>query len=61
MLSGTVKKEIVASLLAPLMEVVRTTMTCESVAMVIKALIWMQSPQEIFAKVKMYIELLFRI
>lgn len=44
-------KETIASLLASLMEVVRTTVACECVyvrAMVIKALIWMQSPHESF-------------
>lgn len=37
------------------MEVVRTTVACECVyvrAMVIKALIWMQSPQETFAELE---------
>ncbi|XP_031487548.1 uncharacterized protein LOC116255737 isoform X2 [Nymphaea colorata] len=41
--------ETIASLLASLMEIVRTTVACECVyvrAMVIKALIWMQSPDE---------------
>ncbi|CAN6454241.1 unnamed protein product [Victoria cruziana] len=41
--------ETVASLLASLLEIVRTTVACECVyvrAMVIKALIWMQSPDE---------------
>ncbi|KAL7092502.1 hypothetical protein ACP275_12G168100 [Erythranthe tilingii] len=44
-------KDTVASLLASLMEVVRTTVACECVyvrAMVIKALIWMQSPHDSF-------------
>ncbi|KAB1212014.1 hypothetical protein CJ030_MR5G025398 [Morella rubra] len=44
-------KETIAGLLASLMEVVRTTVACECVyvrAMVIKALIWMQSPHESF-------------
>ncbi|XP_075509599.1 uncharacterized protein LOC142546012 [Primulina tabacum] len=44
-------KDTIASLLASLMEVVRTTVACECVyvrAMVIKALIWMQSPHESF-------------
>ncbi|XP_073043882.1 uncharacterized protein [Primulina eburnea] len=44
-------KDTIASLLASLMEVVRTTIACECVyvrAMVIKALIWMQSPHESF-------------
>ncbi|XP_058109282.1 uncharacterized protein LOC131252645 isoform X2 [Magnolia sinica] len=49
--NGTGGKDTVASLLASLMEVVRTTVACECVyvrAMVIKALIWMQSPHESF-------------
>lgn len=49
--SGTSNKDTVAGLLASLMEVVRTTVACECVyvrAMVIKALIWMQSPYESF-------------
>ncbi|KAJ4830799.1 hypothetical protein Tsubulata_016935 [Turnera subulata] len=44
-------KDTIASLLASLMEVVRTTVACECVyvrAMVIKALIWMQLPHESF-------------
>ncbi|KAI4371226.1 hypothetical protein MLD38_019488 [Melastoma candidum] len=44
-------RDTIASLLASLMEVVRTTVACECVyvrAMVIKALIWMQSPHESF-------------
>ncbi|KAI3513565.1 hypothetical protein L1887_20901 [Cichorium endivia] len=48
-------KDTVPSLLASLMEVVRTTVACECVyvrAMVIKALIWMQSPQETFAELE---------
>ncbi|CAN0901327.1 TSET complex member tstB [Linum grandiflorum] len=47
--SSTGSKETIASLLASLMEVVRTTVACECVyvrAMVIKALIWMQLPYE---------------
>lgn len=47
--NGTGSKDTIASLLASLMEVVRTTVACECVyvrAMVIKALIWMQSPHE---------------
>ncbi|KAK4373116.1 hypothetical protein RND71_008500 [Anisodus tanguticus] len=47
----TAVKDTIASLLASLMEVVRTTVACECVyvrAMVIKALIWMQSPHESF-------------
>ncbi|XP_052198815.1 uncharacterized protein LOC127805978 [Diospyros lotus] len=49
--TGTGSKDTIASLLASLMEVVRTTVACECVyvrAMVIKALIWMQSPHESF-------------
>ncbi|KAI3447278.1 hypothetical protein Pfo_003943 [Paulownia fortunei] len=49
--SGMGPKDTIASLLASLMEVVRTTVACECVyvrAMVIKALIWMQSPHESF-------------
>ncbi|KAG6386921.1 hypothetical protein SASPL_152101 [Salvia splendens] len=49
--SGIGSKDTIASLLASLMEVVRTTVACECVyvrAMVIKALIWMQSPYESF-------------
>lgn len=48
-------KDTIASLLASLMEVVRTTVACECVyvrAMVIKALIWMQSPYESFDELK---------
>ncbi|KAF6137352.1 hypothetical protein GIB67_036389 [Kingdonia uniflora] len=48
-------KETIASLLASLMEVVRTTVACECVyvrAMVIKALIWMQSPHESFEELE---------
>ncbi|KAI4311803.1 hypothetical protein MLD38_036669 [Melastoma candidum] len=48
---GAGTKDTVASLLASLMEVVRTTVACECVyvrAMVIKAPIWMQSPHESF-------------
>ncbi|KVH98642.1 Armadillo-type fold [Cynara cardunculus var. scolymus] len=55
MSNGAGNKETVASLLASLMEVVRTTVACECVyvrAMVIKALIWMQSPQETFAELE---------
>ena len=51
MFNGTGNKDTIAILLAPL-DVVHTTMACECVyvrAMVIKALIWMQSPQETFA------------
>ncbi|CAI9099008.1 OLC1v1035752C1 [Oldenlandia corymbosa var. corymbosa] len=49
--NGTSGKDTIAGLLASLMEVVRTTVACECVyvrAMVIKALIWMQSPSESF-------------
>ncbi|KAJ7969456.1 SH3 domain-containing protein [Quillaja saponaria] len=49
--NGTGGRDTVASLLASLMEVVRTTVACECVyvrAMVIKALIWMQSPIDSF-------------
>ncbi|KAL1568103.1 hypothetical protein AAHA92_03507 [Salvia divinorum] len=49
--SGIGSKDTIASLLASLMEVVRATVACECVyvrAMVIKALIWMQSPYESF-------------
>eukprot|EP00268_Persea_americana_P024878 TRINITY_DN24260_c1_g1_i6.p1 TRINITY_DN24260_c1_g1~~TRINITY_DN24260_c1_g1_i6.p1 ORF type:complete len:873 (+),score=198.29 TRINITY_DN24260_c1_g1_i6:1545-4163(+) len=48
---GTGGKDTVASLLASLLEAVRTTVACECVfvrAMVMKALIWMQSPHESF-------------
>ncbi|KVI11863.1 Armadillo-type fold [Cynara cardunculus var. scolymus] len=44
-------EDTIGSLLASLMEVVRTTVACECVyvrAMVIKALIWMQSPEDTF-------------
>ncbi|KAK6126643.1 hypothetical protein DH2020_039619 [Rehmannia glutinosa] len=50
-LVGWVQRTQLRSLLASLMEVVRTTVACECVyvrAMVIKALIWMQSPHESF-------------
>ncbi|KAM6548492.1 hypothetical protein CsatB_020168 [Cannabis sativa] len=53
--NGTGGKDTIASLLASLMEVVRTTVACECVyvrAMVIKALIWMQSPHESFDELK---------
>ncbi|KAK7845461.1 uncharacterized protein LOC112003763 isoform X1 [Quercus suber] len=49
--NGTGGKDTIAGLLASLMEVVRTTVACECVyvrAMVIKALIWMQSPHDSF-------------
>ncbi|GKV00397.1 hypothetical protein SLEP1_g13090 [Rubroshorea leprosula] len=48
-------KDTIASMLASLMEVVRTTVACECVyvrGMVIKALIWMQSPYESFDELK---------
>ncbi|XP_026662997.1 uncharacterized protein LOC103713729 isoform X2 [Phoenix dactylifera] len=47
--------DTIAGLLASLMEVVRTTVACECVyvrGMVIKALIWMQNPQESFEELK---------
>ncbi|EPS74325.1 hypothetical protein M569_00428, partial [Genlisea aurea] len=50
-LSSVGSKDTIAGLLASLMEVVRTTVACECVyvrAMVIKSLIWMQSPYESF-------------
>lgn len=53
--NGTSGKDTIASLLASLMEVVRTTVACECVyvrAMVIKALIWMQSPHDSFDELK---------
>ncbi|XP_059636713.1 uncharacterized protein LOC132278832 [Cornus florida] len=49
--NGVGGKDTILGLLASLMEVVRTTVACECVyvrAMVIKALIWMQSPHETF-------------
>ncbi|KAF5178346.1 Sh3 domain-containing protein, partial [Thalictrum thalictroides] len=49
--NGMGGKDTIANLLASLMEVVRTTVACECVyvrGMVIKALIWMQSPYEPF-------------
>lgn len=49
--NGTGGKDTIASLLASLMEVVRTTVACECVyvrGVVIKALIWMQNPHESF-------------
>ncbi|GLT97448.1 hypothetical protein SLE2022_150130 [Rubroshorea leprosula] len=48
-------KDTIAGMLASLMEVVRTTVACECVyvrGMVIKALIWMQSPYESFDELK---------
>ncbi|KAL7590700.1 hypothetical protein Lser_V15G38237 [Lactuca serriola] len=50
--------DTIGSLLASLMEVVRTTAACECVyvrAMVIKALIWMQSPEESSSELKLLI------
>ncbi|CAK9165951.1 unnamed protein product, partial [Ilex paraguariensis] len=49
--NGIGGKDTIVGLLASLMEVVRTTIACECVyvrTMVIKALIWMQSPHESF-------------
>ncbi|KAL1190473.1 hypothetical protein V5N11_020647 [Cardamine amara subsp. amara] len=54
-ISGPGRNDTIASLLASLMEVVRTTVACECVyvrAMVIKALIWMQSPDESLDELK---------
>ena len=51
MANGRGEKDTIASLLASLMEVVRTTVACECVyvrAMIMKALIWMQSPHDSF-------------
>ncbi|KAL4271490.1 hypothetical protein GQ457_13G027150 [Hibiscus cannabinus] len=48
-------KDTIAGMLASLMEVVRTIVACECVyvrAMVIKGLIWMQSPHESFDELK---------
>ncbi|KAK9741707.1 hypothetical protein RND81_03G122700 [Saponaria officinalis] len=53
--NGSGPRDTIASLLASLMEIVRTTVACECVyvrAMVIKALIWMQSPHETFDELK---------
>ncbi|KAK9167401.1 hypothetical protein Scep_002592 [Stephania cephalantha] len=53
--NGISGRDTIASLLASLMEVVRTTVACECVyvrAMVIKALIWMQSPHESFEELE---------
>ncbi|KAK2989345.1 hypothetical protein RJ640_014225 [Escallonia rubra] len=53
--NGAGGRDTIASLLASLMEVVRTTIACECVyvrAMVIKALIWMQSPDESLEELK---------
>lgn len=53
--NGAGPRDTIASLLASLMEIVRTTVACECVyvrAMVIKALIWMQSPHETFDELK---------
>ncbi|KAI0502106.1 hypothetical protein KFK09_017052 [Dendrobium nobile] len=55
LLNGTGGKDTIASLLASLMEVVRTTVACECVyvrGMVIKALIWMQNPHESFEELR---------
>ncbi|KAK9055297.1 hypothetical protein SSX86_026379 [Deinandra increscens subsp. villosa] len=51
-------EDTVRSLLVSLLEVVRTTVACECVyvrAMVIKALIWMQSPNESFDELELLI------
>ncbi|KAK3013948.1 hypothetical protein RJ639_009531, partial [Escallonia herrerae] len=53
--NGAGGRDTIVSLLASLMEVVRTTIACECVyvrAMVIKALIWMQSPDESLDELK---------
>ncbi|KAK9162383.1 hypothetical protein Syun_003285 [Stephania yunnanensis] len=53
--NGISGRDTIAGLLASLMEVVRTTVACECVyvrAMVIKALIWMQSPHESFEELE---------
>ncbi|KAL9230418.1 hypothetical protein vseg_005771 [Gypsophila vaccaria] len=53
--NGAGPRDTIASLLASLMEIVRTTVACECVyvrATVIKALIWMQSPHETFDELK---------
>ncbi|CAN6868821.1 unnamed protein product [Brassica oleracea] len=53
--AGPGRNETIASLLASLMEVVRTTVACECVyvrGMVVKALIWMQSPHESLDELK---------
>lgn len=53
--NGEGGKDTVGSLLASLMEMVRTTVACECVyvrAMVLKALIWMQSPYQSFDELK---------
>uniref|UniRef100_A0A1D1YDP9 Lysine-specific demethylase 2A n=1 Tax=Anthurium amnicola TaxID=1678845 RepID=A0A1D1YDP9_9ARAE len=53
--NGSSGKDTIASLLASLMEAVRTTIACECVyvrAMVIKALIWMQNPHESFEELE---------
>lgn len=55
LLNGTGGKDTIASLLASLMEVVRTTVACECVyvrGMVVKALIWMQNPYESFEELR---------
>ncbi|PKA51999.1 DEAD-box ATP-dependent RNA helicase ISE2, chloroplastic [Apostasia shenzhenica] len=54
-LNGAGSRDTIASLLASLMEVVRTTVACECVyvrGMVIKALIWMQNPHESFDELR---------
>lgn len=56
--NGTAGRETIAGMLASLMEVVRTTVACECVyvrAMVIKALIWMQSPIDSFDELEFII------
>ncbi|MQL81584.1 hypothetical protein Taro_014042 [Colocasia esculenta] len=53
--NGSGGKDTIASLLASLMEAVRTTVACECVyvrGMVIKALIWMQNPHESFEELE---------
>ncbi|KAK9027706.1 hypothetical protein V6N11_067529 [Hibiscus sabdariffa] len=53
--NAAVGKDTIAGMLASLMEVVRTTVACECVyvrAMVIKGLIWMQSPHDSFDELK---------
>ncbi|XP_020250427.1 uncharacterized protein LOC109827820 [Asparagus officinalis] len=55
MSNGTGGETTIASLLASLMEVVRTTVACECVyvrGMVIKALIWMLNPNDSFDELK---------
>ena len=53
--TGASGKDTVASLLASLMEAVRTTVACECPyvrVMVIKALIWMQNPHQSFEELE---------